>query len=161
MTEKHEFLTPFLGAWWAEGTSYGGDQQSVADPHAGATTWRSIHTARWHSGGYFLIQDERANGPFDTLSIMGWDSEGERYFARSFENHGFCRDYTMTVDGRVVTLTGEQERATYTFDESGDTQAVVWEWRRGEDWLPLCDRVARRVDPRPDKLQPPTRSEGK
>lgn len=74
-SERSELLSPFLGDWWAEGTSYGGDDQSPDKPHAGASPWRSTHTARWHSGGYFLVQDERANGPFDTLMVIGWDSQ--------------------------------------------------------------------------------------
>jgi hypothetical protein len=44
---------------------------------------------RWHSGAFFVVQDERANGPFDTPSILGWDQEAKRYFARTVENHGF------------------------------------------------------------------------
>lgn len=145
-TQPHEKLAAFLGDWHAEGTSYGGEEQSSANPHGGATPWRSIHSARWHSGEYFVVQDERANGPFDTLSLMGWDAEAERYFARSIENHGFARDYTMTVDGRTWTLTGEHERATHRFSADARTQEVSWEWRpAGGDWLPLCDRTAHRI----------------
>ncbi|MBC7763049.1 MAG: DUF1579 family protein [Candidatus Saccharibacteria bacterium] len=142
----HEELAVFLGDWHAQGTSYGGDDQSSDSPHAGATGWNSIHSARWHSGNYFVVQDERANGPFDTLSIMGWDAEAGRYFARTIENHGFARDYTMTVDGRVWTLTGEHERSTHTFSEDGRTQDISWEWKPGEQWLPLCNRTAHRID---------------
>lgn len=144
--EPHHELAVFLGSWHAEGTSYGGDDQSPADPHAGASPWRSIHTARWHSGEFFVVQDERANGPFDTLSLLGWDSEDERYFARTIENHGFARDYTMSLEGRTWSLVGEHERATVTFSHDGRTQDISWEWRRGENWLPLCDRTAHRVD---------------
>ena len=144
--ERHKELSVFLGDWHAAGTSYGGEEQSSDDPHAGATPWRSIHSARWHSGEYFIVQDERANGPFDTLSLMGWDAEAGRYFARSIENHGFARDYTMTVEGRTWTLSGEHERATYSFSEDGLTQAISWEWKPGEEWLPLCDRTAHRIE---------------
>jgi hypothetical protein len=143
--EIHEALAVFLGDWHAEGTSYGGEAQSPSNPHAGATPWRSHHTARWHSGEYFVVQDERANGPFDTLSLMGWDAEDERYFVRSVENHGFARDYTLTAEGRIWTLTGEQERAQYTFSEDGRTQEISWEWKPADNWLPLCDRTAVRI----------------
>ena len=139
-------LKVFLGDWHAEGTSYGGDEQSVDNPHTSPTPWTSIHTARWHSGDYFIVQDERANGPFDTLSLLGWDAEAERYFARTIENHGFARDYTMTVDGRTWTLSGDQERATFRFSEDGRTQEISWEWKPGGEWLPLCDRTAHRID---------------
>ena len=108
--QPHKKLAVFLGDWHAEGTSYGGDEQSSANPHAGATPWRSIHSARWHSGDYFIVQDERANGPFDTLSLMGWDAEAGRYFAWSIENHGFARDYTLTriPKQRIGTCLGVQ-----------------------------------------------------
>ncbi len=142
----HQKLAVFLGDWYAQGTSYGGADQSSGNPHGGATPWRSIHSARWHSGDFFVVQDEKANGPFDTLSLMGWDAEAGRYFARTIENHGFARDYSMTVDDRVWTLTGEHERATFTFSGDGNTQDIAWQWKPGEDWLPLCDRVARRID---------------
>jgi len=144
--QPHEKLAVFLGDWHAEGTSYGGDEQSSNNPHAGPTPWRSIHSGRWHSGDYFIVQDERANGPFDTLSLMGWDAEAGRYFARSIENHGFARDYTMTVDGHTWTLTGEHERATYRFSEDARTQEISREWKPAEEWLPLCDRTAHRID---------------
>jgi hypothetical protein len=144
--EPHERLAVFLGDWRADGTSYGGREQSSDDPHAGATPWSSIHTARWHSGDYFIVQDERANGPFDTLTLMGWDAEAGRYFARSIENHGFSRDYTMTVDWRTWTLVGEHERAMYSFSEDGHTQEISWQWKPADVWLPLCDRTAKRIN---------------
>ncbi len=122
----HRKLAVFLGDWHAEGTSHGGEEQSPDNPHAGATPWTSIHSARWHSGEFFVVQDERANGPFDTLSLLGRDAEAGRYFARTIENHGFARDYTMTVDGR--------------------TQEIAWEWKPAGTWLPLCDRTAHRID---------------
>lgn len=141
----HEKLAVFLGDWHAQGTSYGGADQSPDNPHAGASPWRSVHSARWHSGNFFVVQDERANGPFDTLSLLGWDHEVGRYFARTIENHGFARDYTMTVDGHTWTLSGEHERATFTFSEVGGTQDISWQWKLGHDWLPLCDRTALRI----------------
>lgn len=145
MTE-HDELAVFLGDWHAEGTSYGGDEQTQKNPHAGASPWNSIHTARWHSGEFFIVQDERANGPFDTLSLMGWDAEAGRYFTRTIENHGFARDYTLTVDGRTWTLTSEHERATYRFSADGRSQEIVWEWKPADVWLPLCDRTAQRIN---------------
>ena len=52
----------------------------------------------------------------------------------------------MTVDDRTWTLTGEHERATYRFSDDGRTQDISWEWKPAEEWLPLCDRTAHRVD---------------
>jgi hypothetical protein len=143
----HEVLNVFLGDWKAEGTSFGGANQTPQSPRGNSTPWTSTHTARWHSGQFFLIQDERAQsrGPFDTLSVMGWDPTAGRYFARTFENHGFYRHYDVTVAGQVWTLDGDTERARIEFELGGTRQNITWEWRPNDVWLPLCDRIATKV----------------
>ena len=148
--EKHEALAVFLGRWRAEGTSYGGTDQSGPDPKANGTSWESTHEGYWHTGEFFLIQDERArlggDSVFETISIMGVDPETGDYFAQAFENHGFERRSRVMRDGARWTLSGEHERATVTFRDANRTQEIVWEWKPGDRWLPLCDRVARRAD---------------
>ena len=144
---QHDALAVFLGHWRAEGSSYGSPSQPHDDPRSAAEPWASTHTGRWHTGEFFLVQDERATvggKPFDTLSVMGVDERTGRLFARCFENHGFYRHYDVAVDGRVWTLSGSTERARIEFSEDGRTQAITWEWRPADRWLPLCDRVARR-----------------
>ena len=145
----HDALSVFLGDWRAEGTSYGGTDQSGVDSKANGVPWISTHTTRWHTGDFFLIQDERAKiggAPFDTLSVLGVETGAKSYVARTFENHGFYRHYGLSVDGRTWLLEGETERARTVFDMDGNTQTITWEWLREGKWLPLCDRVARRVD---------------
>ena len=147
--QRHDALAIFLGRWLATGETYGTPAQSPDDPRGAAIPWASSHTARWHTGEFFLIQDERATtggDPFDTLAIMGVDQDTGRYFVRTIENHGFYRDYDMTVAGRVWTITGATERARIEFSSDGRTQALAWEWRPKDRWLPLCDRVAVRED---------------
>ena len=143
--EKHQALEVFLGDWKAEGTSYGGTDQNGADPRANGVPWKSTHTGQWHTGEFFLIQDERAlvaGAPFDTLFILGVDADSGNYFARTFENHGFHRDYSLGVDGDRWALSGETERATMTFSDDDRKQVIVWEWKVDGKWLPLCDRTA-------------------
>lgn len=77
---------------------------------------------------------------------MGVDPKTGAMFARSFENHGFMREYAVARDGKAWSLTGDSERATIVFSEDDRTQTIAWEWRPHGTWLPLCDRVARRVD---------------
>ncbi len=147
--KKHDALAIFLGDWKAEGTSYGGTDQSGANPRANGVPWKSGHTGRWHTGEFFLIQDERAHvdgAPFDTLSIMGVDAHTGGYFARSIENHGFYRHYELSADGAKWTLTGDTERATMTFANANRKQDIIWEWKVDGKWLPLCDRTAVRQD---------------
>jgi hypothetical protein len=145
---RHEALSVFLGKWTAKGTSYGGTDQSGENPRANGEPWFSTHEGRWHTGRFFLVQDEIAdiNGyRFDTLSVMGVDDDGG-YIVRSFENHGFYRHYSLTRSGDVWTLTGETERARIEFADGGRTQKITWEWKQNEAWMPLCDREAVRVD---------------
>lgn len=142
---QHEALAVFLGTWRATGQSFGGPRQTKEAPRAHPTPWNSTHTGRWHSGSFFLIQDEQAvvdTGPFDTLSMLGVDVDTGRYFAQSVENHGFNRRYEVSVEGRVWTFTGHSERARIELSEDGNTQTIQWEWRPEDGWLPLCDRVA-------------------
>ena len=147
--EQHDALAVFLGRWRAEGTSYGSPEQSENDPKRAGEPWVSTHTGTWHTGKFFLIQDERAivgGQPFDTLSVLGVDVQTGQYFARSFENHGFYRRYEVAVDGQVWTFSGEFERARIAFSADARTQTITWEWRPKGQWLPLCDRVAHRED---------------
>ena len=143
----YDALEIFLGNWNAEGESFGGPHQDPRNPRSNPTRWKSTHSARWHTGKFFLIQDERArvDGPFDTLSVMGWDEDNGRYFARTFENHGFYRNYELTVEGNVWTLSGKTERASIAFSSDGKRQNINWEWCPNDAWLPLCDRVATKV----------------
>ena len=104
-----------------------------------------MHSAVWHTGDFFIVQNERANGPFDTMSFLGWDADRSTYFSWSIENHGFAREYLVTVDGDVWTLTGDEERATITFNDDGRTQTHHWEFRPEGEWITLCNRVATRI----------------
>ena len=82
---QHEALAVFLGRWRATGKSYGIPKQPEDDPKSLAEPWNSSHVGMWHTGDFFLIQDERATtvaGPFDTLSIMGVDPKPDNYFGK-------------------------------------------------------------------------------
>lgn len=146
---KHQALAVFQGRWHAEGTSYGLPKQPDDNPKSAAEPWKSTFTGRWHTGEFFLVHDERATSggkPFDTLSVLGVDAKTGKYFARSFENHGFYRHYDVAVDGRVWTFTGPTERARIELSADGRTQTIIWEWCPQGEWLPLCDRTAHRED---------------
>lgn len=100
-------------------------------------------------GAFFLIKDEKARPGgdiFDTLSIKGFDTKTEGFFARTFENHGFYRNYALTKDNDLWTLTGKTERATISFSDKNRKQTIIWEWKPSDRWLPLCDRTAVRLD---------------
>ena len=145
---KHDVLAMFIGRWTARGTSYGGTDQTGDDPKANGEAWVSTHEASWHTGRFFIVQDERADiagSRFDTLSILGVNDDGS-YFSRSVENHGFYRNYNIKNEGNCWRLDGPTERATVIIENDGKRQVWTWEWKLGNNWLPLCDRVAERVD---------------
>jgi RNA polymerase sigma factor (sigma-70 family) len=92
----------------------------------------STHTGRWHTGEFFLIQDERAqvgDHGFDPLSVLGVDPETGRYVMRTFDNGGYHRQYELTVDGNRWTITGATERAEITFSDDNRRQTIRWEWK--------------------------------
>lgn len=147
-TAQHDALACFLGEWAAEGISFGGTDQS-GDPREHGEPWKSTHSAYWHTGQFFAVQDERATiagKTFDTLSVIGVDPETSAYFVRSIENHGFYRHYQLARDGNVWTLAGETERARIEFADHDRTQVITWEWKPEDRWLPLCDRTAIRTN---------------
>jgi hypothetical protein len=146
---KHEALAVFLGEWKAEGRSYGGTDQTGEDPKANGVPWVSTHVGRWHTGSFYLVQDEKARPGgqvFDTLSVLGVDVATGEYVGHSFENHGFYRCYRVSREGDTWTFSGEHERATIVFSEDSRKQTITWEWRPKGEWLPLCDRVASRTN---------------
>ena len=104
----------------------------------------------WLPGQFFVMQQWDAMtgaNAFQGTAIIHWDDSNQHFMTRSYENHGFVRDYLTRVDGETWTFVGDTERARVEFTESGNTQKIAWEWRQiGEPWLPLCDRVARRVE---------------
>ncbi len=144
----HEHLSVFIGKWHAEGESYAAGP-SKENPRGSVETSISDETYEWLPGQFCVIQNWDAKtgvNPFKGTAIMSYDADSGHYISRSYENHGFIRDYATRVEGDTWTLTGETERARIEFTDGGDAQKISWEWRKpGEDWLPLCDRVARRV----------------
>jgi hypothetical protein len=144
----HESMSVFLGRWESTGESYGAPDQDATDPRSRPEAWTATHTCAWHTGEFFLIDDERAvvgGKTFDTHGVMGVDAATGRLFVQSFENHGFERRYDVTFEGRVWTYSGEHERARIEFSQDGRMQTIAWEWKPKDMWLPLCDRVARRA----------------
>lgn len=137
--DTHSALEIFVGRWRADGWSYTG---------SGRERWLSTIDAAWHTGGFFLIQNERqysgegTSGVFDTHSVFGVDPSTQECFVHTFENHGFFRRYGIKRTGRTWLFEGETERARYELDEDGRKVTIAWEVLKGDTWMPLCDRTA-------------------
>ncbi len=144
----HRRLNAFVGNWHAEGESYAEGQQPD-DPLASAAPWTSEESFEWLPGGFFLLHrwDAMAGErEFKGTEIIGYDQEQDAYFTRLFDNAGNHPEYRTTVDGNVWTFTEPATRATVTIGDDGSRMHFRWEWRNGgNDWLPLCDRVAARI----------------
>lgn len=144
----HAHLGIFVGKWRAEGESFAVGQTKKT-PRGSVQKWVSDETYDWLPGRFFVIQhwDAKTGATaFKGTAIMSYDAALGHYTTRSYENHGFIRDYVTKVDGDIWTFTGATERARVEFTDRGKTQKIAWEWRKpGEAWLPLCDRKAKRV----------------
>ena len=144
----HEQLNVFIGTWHAEGESYAVGQ-TKKDPRGSVEQWISDETYEWLPGQFFVMQTwdaKTGTNPFRGSAIISHDAVAGNYMTRSYENHGFIRDYITRVEGDTWTFSGDTERARIEFKDGGKTQAIAWEWRKpGGVRLPLCDRVARRV----------------
>ena len=145
---EHERLKVFLGKWHAEGFSFS-QGQNKSEPRGKPEKWVSDETCEWLPGQFFMLQRWDAmtgTSPFKGLAILSHNGNTGAYMTRSYENRGFIRDYATSVGGDVWSFVGDTERAQVEFTDGGKTQRIFWEWRKpGEDWLPLCDRVARRL----------------
>jgi hypothetical protein len=144
----HERLQVFIGKWHAEGTSYAAGQTKQY-PRGATEKWLSDETFEWLPGQFFVMQRWDATtgaNAFQGTAIISWDTTSQQYMTRSYENHGFVRDYVTRLEGETWNFTGDSERARVEFIDGGNIQNIAWEWRQpGEDWLPLCDRIARRT----------------
>lgn len=145
----HKRLKVFVGKWSANGDSYG-DGQQADDPRASAVPWTSEESYQWLPGGFFLLHQWDANVGeriFSGTEILGYDEAKGHYFTRFFDNGGNHLDYSAEVDGNVWTFSEPQTRATVTVGGRGKRMTFKWEWRKsGSKWLPLCDRLASRID---------------
>ena len=145
---EYDRLEVFVGKWHAEGDSYAAGQKKD-DPRGVVEKWVSNETCDWLPGKFFIMQQWDAMtgaNEFKGTAIMSHNPETGDYTTRSYENHGFIRDYVTRVDGDVWTFTGGTERARIEFTDDGKEQKITWEWRPdGKTWLPLCDRVAKRA----------------
>ena len=92
----------------------------------------------------FVVQRLQANPdpPFSGPGVIGYDPEEQRYFTRSYEPRLLPR--LFHGGGRGVDL-HRRNRTRVEFADNGETQRIHWEFKHGEAWLPLSDRVARRV----------------
>lgn len=145
--EAQRRLDVFVGTWHTQGTSFA-DGQLPEDPRASGVAWTSDETYEWLPGGFFLLHRWNAlagSRVFEGTEILGYDVAEGAYFTRFFDNAGFHPEYVATVTDNVWRFDEPSTRAKITVHDDGQRMQHVWEWKNnGSDWLPLCEREARR-----------------
>jgi hypothetical protein len=77
---------------------------------------------------------------------LEYEENDNLFFTYFFDNAGFHPIYKTRVEGNVWNFTKPNTRAKVTIEDP-DTITFNWEWKnKDSNWLPLCDRVAKRVE---------------
>jgi hypothetical protein len=125
----HDMLDVFVGEWRGEGKA-GDTPMTVEESYARL------------EGGFFLtttfdrkVGEARQKG----VGSIGYDAENNVYSMHAVDSLGYDRTYELEDVGDTWTLSGDRERATYTFKGDGRLH-VLWEHRPdGGAWQPLCE----------------------
>lgn len=130
----HEQLGVFAGRWTARG-------QLAAPPGEALTVTEEVE---WLPGRFFLLQREVMRfgaQSFETTKVLGYDASQGACFIQHFDNQGYHRTYRLDIRDGVWTLSGEHERATYTFGPDARSFTARWEQRApgSPAWTPLCE----------------------
>jgi hypothetical protein len=146
-TEKSKELQVFIGKWFAQGQSYA-EGQNNRTPYASAVPWTSDESYEWLPGNFFVLHKWNAKAGdriFIGTEIIGYDKSEGKFFTNFFDNAGFHPIYAAICEGNIWNFTEPNTKAKVTINDK-DTMTFNWEWRNeGSDWMPLCDRVARRA----------------
>ena len=145
---QHERLGVFVGKWKSDGPTYA-EGQSNETLKASTVRMRSDDTFEWLPGGFFLVHHWDGmvgKQPFRGLEIIGYDESSRSYSSRFFDDQGNCPVYRITEHDGVWTYTGDRQCATFTFDSTGDSMTIHWDWSLdGVDWKPVCDLKAVKI----------------
>jgi hypothetical protein len=139
-------LQAFIGKWHAEGKSYG-EVQDLQDPKKSAVPWISDETYVWLPGNHFVLHKWEAKTgqkSFIGTEILGYDETKMQFFTRFFDNAGFHPSYDAYLNDEIWHFVEPNTRAKIIINDP-DTMTFHWEWKKDGTWLPLCDRIARRV----------------
>jgi hypothetical protein len=142
---EHARLNVFVGAWRVTGRNGAGADRASNLTVVGEERYE------WLPGNYFLTSSFDRHFD-DGTRHMGsgtfrFDAATGQYLLYLFDNLGFARRYTVTVDGHRWTYDGAHERALAVFSDEDKRMTVDWEVRNGDSkWVPLCHLEATRVE---------------
>ncbi|KAA2241704.1 DUF1579 domain-containing protein [Chitinophaga agrisoli] len=132
----HRLLDPFAGKWRTEGWI----RETADHP---AIKIQGTDTYEWLPGGYFLLHRvdvEIGEERNETIEIIGFDQEHERYTMQHFDNKGNTGIMYGSVADGIWTFLGTSLRFTGGFTQDGRTLSGIWEQTTdGKNWTPLMD----------------------
>jgi len=136
----HRKLEAFIGRWNVSG------RNADAAPAAPNSPIRGENHFEWLPGQFFVIgrfRHDNGAGTHAGASLMGIEEEGDVLFAHNFDNLGYERRYTLSIEGGVWRFVGRFERATLVFGQDGRSYEERWELTKdGEQFVPLCEMHA-------------------
>lgn len=138
-------LNVFAGSWRLTGKNGEGAEKAANLDVIGEEHYE------WLPGNFFLTSKfdrHFADGTRHTgVGTFRYDASSGAYLLYMFDNLGFARRYTVTVDGQRWTYDGSHERAHVTFSSDDNHMTIDWEVRNGDSaWVPLCHLEATRVE---------------
>lgn len=148
-------LNTFVGEWNVEGKSYA-EGSSNQNLQVSSVEMKFVQTCEWLSGGFFLTNrwvGHVGKSEFNGMEVIGYDFASQTYFSHFFDNAGNAPTYQVTVRKNVWTYNGELQRATFEFSDDGNTMTTHWDWKKAEveNWLPLCDLTASKLNRKQEK----------
>lgn len=141
--ELHRKLEAFIGRWSVSG------RNADAAPEAPDSPIHGENHFEWLPGQLYVIgrfRHDNDAGTHSGASMLGVDEESGALFAHNFDNLGYERRYTISIEGGVWRFAGRFERAALVFGQDGRSYEERWELSKdGEQFAPLCEMHATKL----------------
>jgi hypothetical protein len=141
--ELHRKLESLIGRWSVSG------RNADAAPAAPNSPIRGENHFEWLPNQFFVIgrfRHDNAVGTHAGACMLGVDEESGALFAHNFDNLGYERRYTLSIEDGVWRFSGQFERATLVFGQDGRSYEERWELSKdGEYFVPLCEMRATKL----------------
>jgi hypothetical protein len=141
--ELHGRLAAFIGRWSVTG------RNAEAAPDAPNSPISGENSFEWLPGQFFVVarfRHDHASGTHAGASILGVDEESGALFARNFDNLGYERKYSVSIENGVWRFVGRFERAALVFGQDGLSYEERWEISKdGVQFAPLCEMRAAKL----------------
>jgi hypothetical protein len=141
--ELHRRLEALIGRWSVSG------RNSDAAPQAPSSPIRGENHFEWLPNQFYVLgrfRHDHAAGTHAGACLLGVDEESGALFAHTFDNLGYERRYTLSIENGVWRFTGQHERATLVFGQDGRSYEERWELSEdGQRFVPLCEMRATKL----------------